>query len=248
MAGLSHIEWTQKTWNPVTGCTKVSPGCKNCYAEKFALRLQGARNKRYQNGFKPTVQEDLLELPLKWHHPAMIFVNSMSDLFHDAFSLQVIQSVFHTMNAAKQHIFQVLTKRSERLAKLAPYLSWSENIWMGVSVENEQYTKRIIDLVQVPSSVRFISCEPLLSSIGNLPLKDIDWVIVGGESGPGARKLKEEWVIQIRDLCKINHVPFFFKQWGGVRKKENGRLLEGKLYDEFPCHQKQTEITFSSLR
>lgn len=234
MAGTTKIEWTQRVWNPVTGCSKVSPGCKHCYAERFSRRLQKMGNPRYRHGFAVTLHPNLLELPLRWNKPSMIFVNSMSDLFHKSVPDEFIRRVFEVMAKAKQHIFQVLTKRSERLLELSPQLPWSENVWMGVSVETMKYYTRIKHLQQVPAKVRFLSCEPLLGPLDNVPLEGIHWVIVGGESGPGARPMKEEWVHSIRDQCQRAGVPFFFKQWGGVQKWRNGRVLDGQTYDQMP--------------
>jgi len=238
MAGKSKIEWTEVTWNPVTGCSKVSPGCKNCYAERFALRLQRMGNPRYRNGFSVTLHEDLLELPLRWEKPSLIFVNSMSDLFHESVPLDFIRRVFQTMERASWHIFQVLTKRSKRLKELARLLPWPENIWIGVSVENSRYLYRIDDLRAVPAKVRFISCEPLLGPLENLLLDGIHWVIVGGESGPGARPIKKEWVIGIKEKCEQAGIPFFFKQWGGVQKWKNGHSLDGREYRNMPLIEK----------
>lgn len=234
MAQLSSIEWTEATWNPVTGCSKVSPGCKNCYAERMAARLQAMGSPRYQNGFKVTLQEDLVELPLEWKQPRVIFVNSMSDLFHKNVPSDFIVKVFDTMKRAHWHTFQVLTKRSDRLLSLAPYLPWPENVWMGVSVETPRYICRIRDLTTVPSAVRFLSLEPLLAPMPKLPLRSIDWVIVGGESGPGARPMEMHWVAEIEKQCRNGKIAFFFKQWGGVNKKAAGRLLYGRTYDEMP--------------
>jgi protein gp37 len=234
MAGISKIEWTHRTWNPVTGCSKVSTGCAHCYAERFALRLKEMGNPRYKNGFRLTLHEDLLDLPLRWRIPSLIFVNSMSDLFHEDVPIEFIKSVFNTMVKADWHIFQVLTKRSERLKEIASLLPWSPNIWMGVSVELPRYYFRIDHLREVPAMVRFISCEPLLSELPNLPLEGIHWVIVGGESGPKARPIKPKWVESIRDQCKQKGVAFFFKQWGGIHKWRSGRKLNGKEYNEFP--------------
>lgn len=237
MADKSAIEWTEATWNPVTGCEKVSPGCKHCYAERMAKRLNAMGNPRYRRGFTVTLHHDLVDLPLSWTKPRMIFVNSMSDLFHDDVPLPFIQSVFDTMVNSAQHTFQILTKRSERLVELAPFLPWPSNVWMGVSVENQNYTWRIDHLRQIPTSVRFLSIEPLLGPFSHLPLEDIQWVIVGGESGPGARPMEAGWVRAIRDHCKESGVAFFFKQWGGVRKKSTGRNLDGRTWDEFPMVQ-----------
>jgi len=230
----SSIEWTDATWNPVTGCKKVSPGCTHCYAERMAHRLQAMGQKRYKDGFKLTIQEDMLLAPLSWKKPRMIFVNSMSDIFHKDVPLEYIQRVFLVMENAKQHTFQILTKRSERLKEIQRVLRWTKNIWQGVSVENGKYVNRIDDLRTVPSQVRFLSLEPLLGELPNLNLEGIDWVIVGGESGPGARPMQASWVFDIRDQCKAAGVPFFFKQWGGVNKKKAGRLLAGKEYNEMP--------------
>lgn len=230
----TSIEWTHATWNPVTGCTKISAGCKHCYAERFAKRLQRMGSTRYQNGFRLTLHEDLIDAPKRWKKPLLIFVNSMSDLFHERVPDEFIERVFQTMNECEHHVFQVLTKRSRRLREFAPRVEWTSNIWMGVSVENEKVLFRVADLQAVPAQVRFLSCEPLLSSLPNLPLEGIHWVIVGGESGPKARPMQVEWVREIRDQCARAGVAFFFKQWGGVWKKRNGRMLDGRTYDEMP--------------
>lgn len=234
MAANSKIEWTESTWNPVTGCTKISSGCKNCYAERMALRLKAMGQPNYKNGFKLTLHEDALEIPLHWKKPRMIFVNSMSDLFHEDVPLEFIQKVFDVMRDAHWHTFQVLTKRSKRLKEISSILEWTNNIWMGVSIENEANKRRLFDLEDCHSLVKFLSLEPLLGPLPNLDLTKIDWVIVGGESGPGARTIKEEWVIDIRNQCINANVPFFFKQWGGVRKKENGRVLDGHIWNQTP--------------
>ncbi|MDR2099989.1 MAG: phage Gp37/Gp68 family protein [Campylobacteraceae bacterium] len=234
MALKSHIEWTQSSWNPITGCSKISTGCVNCYAEKMAKRLQSMGNPRYKNGFSVMFHPDVLDEPLKWKKPQIIFVCSMSDIFHDSVSDEHIIKVFEVMNKAERHIFQVLTKRSERLTKLSPKLTWSNNIWMGVTVESQKHTYRIDDLAQIPSKVRFLSIEPLLSDIPNLPLESINWVIVGGESGAGARAVKQEWVRNIRDKCISQAIPFFFKQWGGFNKKAAGKILDGRVWNEMP--------------
>jgi len=236
VASRSKIEWTETTWNPTTGCSKVSPGCLNCYAERMAHRLKAMGNHNYRNGFDVTLHPHLVDAPLRWKSPRIVFVNSMSDLFHEDIPLSFIQQVFSTMEAAHWHTFQVLTKRSERLAELAPALTWPENVWMGVSVENEDVESRIDDLGRVPAAIRFLSLEPLLGPLPDLPLKGIDWVIVGGESGPGARPMDQDWVLDIRDQCHAAQVAFFFKQWGGVFKKRTGRRLEGRIWDEFPQH------------
>jgi protein gp37 len=234
MATRSSIEWTDSTWNPVTGCTKVSPGCKNCYAERMAHRLRLMGQPRYQNGFRVKLQRDIVEAPLSWRGRRTIFVNSMSDLFHEDIPLEFIQRVFATMNKAHHHRFQILTKRSKRLLELRHAVEWTKNIWMGVSVENASYTFRVRDLQKVPAKVRFLSVEPLLGKIPSLPLSKIHWVIVGGESGPRARPMQTEWVRQIRDRCLRYYVPFFFKQWGGFKKKAAGRELDGKTWDGMP--------------
>ncbi|HVN49125.1 MAG TPA: phage Gp37/Gp68 family protein [Bacteroidota bacterium] len=234
MAINSSIEWTESTWNPITGCTKISPGCKHCYAERMAFRLQRMGQKNYANGFQLTLQEHALELPLQWKKPQTIFVNSMSDLFHKDVPLKFIQKMFDVMKRASWHRFQILTKRSDRLLEIHNQLDWQPNIWMGVSVENQDYTYRIDDLRKTNAHVKFLSIEPLLGPIRKLKLKNIDWVIVGGESGPGARPIEEPWVLDIRDQCINAQVPFFFKQWGGVNKKRAGRMLEGKTWSQMP--------------
>ncbi len=234
MATRSSIEWTDSTWNPITGCTKVSPGCKNCYAERMALRLQAMGNRNYSNGFALTLHEPMLELPLNWKGPKMIFVNSMSDLFHEDVPIEFIHRVFDVMRRASWHRFQVLTKRSARLLEISPSLEWSPNIWMGVSVEDQSYTYRIEHLRDTRAHLKYLSLEPLLGPLPNLDLQDVDWVIVGGESGPGARPVEEGWVAEIRNQCLETGVPFFFKQWGGVNKKRSGRILQGRTWDQLP--------------
>lgn len=234
MAQLSKIEWTQSSWNPVTGCSKVSLGCRNCYAERLAKRLQRMGQPRYKNGFDLTLHPDLLDVPLKWKKPRIIFVNSMSDIFHGDVPDSYIKKIFKTMNEASWHTFQILTKRSKRMLSLSGKLHWSSNIWMGVTVENSRYIDRIYDLQETPAAIKFLSMEPLLGPIPEFPSTGIDWVIVGGESGPGARPMEKAWPIEIRDYCVANSISFFFKQWGGVRKHANGRLLEGKLWSQYP--------------
>jgi protein gp37 len=234
MAVKSPIEWTESTWNPLTGCTKISPGCKHCYAERMALRLRAMGQKNYANGFNLTLHESALELPLRWKRPQTIFVNSMSDMFHQRVPQDFIARAFDVMTRAHWHRFQVLTKRADRLASLSAQLTWSENIWMGVSVESEKFAHRIDLLRETAAAVKFLSLEPLLGPLNNLSLDGIDWVIVGGESGPGARPMNSEWVTTIRDQCIDAGVPFFFKQWGGVHKKRFGRMLEGRTWDEMP--------------
>ena len=234
MATTSAIEWTEMTWNPVTGCRKVSQGCKNCYAERMAKRLQAMGVERYSDGFVPTEHADLLELPKTWKKSRVIFVNSMSDLFQDEVSDDFIRRVFDTMRACPQHTFQILTKRGARLREFGPSLQWPNNVWMGVSVENDRVVDRVRDLASVPAKVRFLSCEPLVGPLPRLPLRSIHWVIVGGESGPGARYMNPEWVDSIHQQCIRSGTAFFFKQWGGVRKHKTGRLLNGRTYDEMP--------------
>jgi len=234
MATNSQIEWTDATWNPVTGCSKISPGCKFCYAERLSKRLQAMGQGNYRNGFEVTLQPQMLELPLRWKTPKRIFVNSMSDLFHDDVPLSYIQRVFSVMSRAHWHQYQILTKRSERLLELSPQLHWQPQIWMGVSVENENYLDRIDCLRGTAAHVKFLSLEPLLGPLRKIKLRGIDWVIVGGESGPGARPVDPAWVTGIRDQCLRANVPFFFKQWGGVMKKKTGRTLDGRTWDEMP--------------
>jgi protein gp37 len=235
MAVGSPIEWTESTWNPVTGCTKVSPGCKHCYAERMAHRLQLMGQRNYANGFRLTLQPHAIELPLRWKRPQRIFVNSMSDLFHQDVPADFIRAVFDTMARANWHQYQILTKRADRLLELNHLLSWQPHIWMGVSVENAQYASRIDYLRRTGAHIKFLSLEPLLSALPNLDLRGIDWVIVGGESGPGARPMDGRWVRDIRAQCGAAGVAFFFKQWGGVNKKRTGRELDGQTYDAMPC-------------
>ena len=234
MATKSAIEWTESTWNPVTGCTKISSGCKHCYAERMAKRLQAMGQPNYVNGFKVTCHPDVLEHPLRWKKPQMIFVNSMSDLFHRDVPRAFIDEIFFTMKETPWHTYQVLTKRSGRLAQMAASLKWTPNIWMGVTVESADLVKRIDDLRSVPAAVRFLSLEPLLGPLPELNLDGINWVIVGGESGPGARPMDPAWVTEIKDQCLDARVPFFFKQWGGVQKKKAGRMLEQRTWDQMP--------------
>ena len=245
MANGSNIEWTEATWNPVAGCAVLSPGCTNCYAMRMASRLEKMGQPKYfdvtrHSGGRPkwngkiNLDESALQTPKTWKNGRMIFVNSMSDLFHDGVPLEFIQRVFETMHACPQHTFQILTKRSERLRELGSTLEWTPNIWMGVSVETEEYYGRIEDLREVPAKTRFLSCEPLLGPLSDLNLNSIDWVIAGGESGPGARPMEPEWVESIRDQCVSAQTAFHFKQWGGVNKKKTGRMLGGRTWDEFP--------------
>lgn len=233
MSDRSHIEWTDATWNPVTGCTKVSPGCKHCYAERFAERFRGVPGHPYEQGFDNKLWPARLDQPKRWREPRRIFVNSMSDLFHPDVPEAYVKRVFDAMVEAPWHQYQVLTKRPERAAAMAGQLEWPEQIWMGTSVENQDYAWRIDELRKVPAHVRFLSCEPLLGPL-DMNLDGIHWVIVGGESGPGARPMAKTWVRGIRKQCRATGVPFFFKQWGGVRKKETGRELDGRTYDYFP--------------
>ncbi len=230
----SSIEWTGSTWNPVTGCTKVSPGCQHCYAERMSARLQKMGQPNYANGFRLAVHEHALELPLKWKKPETIFVNSMSDLFHSKVPANIILRVFDVMRKANWHLYQVLTKRSERLLEMDPRLPWASHIWMGVSVENADFTFRIDHLRRTGAHIKFLSLEPLLGPVGKLNLRGIDWVIVGGESGPKSRPMEKSWVTDVRDQCQKARVPFFFKQWGGPNKKKAGRELDGREWDEMP--------------
>jgi protein gp37 len=251
MAQGSGIEWTESTWNPVTGCSKISPGCKYCYAERMAERLRAMGQANYVNGFHLTLQPHMLELPLKWKKPQTIFVNSMSDLFHEDVPIEYIQKVFGVMNRADWHRFQVLTKRAERLETLSPQLDWTPNIWMGVSVESEDYRERIDHLRRTTAHIKFLSLEPLLGPLPHLDLSGIDWVIVGGESGPKSRAMNPAWVIDLRDQCRRSEVPFFFKQWGGKNKKQAGRVLEKRLWNEMPGASNgkaRTIITLNGMR
>lgn len=234
MSDKSTIEWTDATWNPVTGCTKISPGCKHCYAEVFAERFRGVPGHPYENGFDLQLWPDRLHLPFSWKRPKLIFVNSMSDLFHQDVPDQFVLEVFNVMNKADWHIYQILTKRPERMLKLNPQLTWTQNIWMGVSVENQQFTYRAEMLADSAAKTKFLSVEPLLGPISRLPLDNINWVIVGGESGRWSRPMSEEWVLEIKGQCENRAVPFFFKQWGGPNKKQSGRLLQGRTWDDMP--------------
>ena len=237
MAQASSIEWTESTWNPVTGCTKISAGCAHCYAERMAERLRAMGQTRYRNGFRLALQPDVVEMPLRWKRPRMIFVNSMSDLFHSDVPDEFITDCFRVMQRAPQHTFQVLTKRPERASELAARLPWPGNVWMGATVESAAYLSRIDHLRRIPANIRFLSLEPLLGALPRLPLQEIHWVIVGGESGPGARSMEASWVRQIRDRCLVSQVPFFFKQWGGVCKAASGRTLDGRIWDEMPSEK-----------
>ncbi len=241
MATLSKIEWTEATWNPVTGCSKISAGCKNCYAERMAKRLKSMGVEAYKNGFEVSLQEHALTTPLKWKKPKIIFVNSMSDLFHKDVPSSFIYKVFEVMNKCPQHTFQVLTKRPSRLSKLHSKLNWTSNIWMGVSVETPKFYSRIEKLSRCGAAIKFLSCEPLLSSLPDIPLANIDWVIAGGESGPNSREMKPEWVREIRDQCDEEGISFFFKQWGGKNKKAAGRTLDGVTHDSMPSLQDKND-------
>jgi protein gp37 len=248
MSFQSSIEWTDATWNPVRGCTKISPGCKHCYAETFAERFRGVKGHPYEQGFDLRLVPEKLAEPLRWRTPKMIFVNSMSDLFHDLVPDDYIVAVARVMATAKWHTYQVLTKRSDRLRRLLnsklSFAAQLPHIWWGVSVEDKKYgLPRIKDLQRAKAAVRFLSVEPLLEDLGKLDLQGIDWMIVGGESGPGARTMEKDWVLALRDQCKKGRVPFFFKQWGGVRKATTGRHLEGKTYDEFPARIRHTVLS-----
>lgn len=234
MGSKSGIEWTEATWNPLTGCTKISPGCKNCYAERMSIRLKAMCQPNYSQGFKLTLHDNSLDIPLHWKKPMDIFVNSMSDLFHENVPLDFILSVFDIMRKAQWHRFQVLTKRSKRLLDLDPQLKWAPNIWMGVSVENDDYYYRIDHLRQTGAHIKFLSIEPMLGPLNDLNLDRINWVILGGESGPGARPMNPSWVTNVRDQCQVADVPFFFKQWGGINKKKAGRELDGRVWNEMP--------------
>ncbi len=234
MAQTSSIEWTEATWNPVTGCTKISAGCKHCYAERMSKRLNAMGLPQYRDGFKLTLQPQALDIPRGWKKPRVIFVNSMSDLFHKSVPLNYIKRVFRVMNDCSQHQFQILTKRPERAAQVASKLTWSPNIWMGTSIEDDRVIHRLPALQEIPAAIRFLSLEPLIGPLPHLKLNGIHWVIVGGESGPGSRPMNESWVTEIRDNCQKAKVPFFFKQWGGINKKKTGRLLDGEEHNDLP--------------
>ena len=235
MSVRSGIEWTETTWNPVTGCSKIGPGCAHCYAERMALRLQAMGVEKYRRGFDVAVHESALDEPLRWRQPRLVFVNSMSDLFHPSVPAPFIDSVFAVMNRANRHTFQILTKRPDRVRRLDSRWRWTPNIWLGVSIESERWLGRRALLAESGARTRFLSLEPLLGPLPGLDLSGIDWVIVGGESGPGARPMQAEWVRAIRDGCVQENVPFFFKQWGGVFKKRAGRTLDGRTWDQMPA-------------
>lgn len=232
----TKIEWTEATWNPVTGCSKVSEGCAHCYAERMAARLQAMGVANYRDGFAVRTHENALDLPTTWRKPRMIFVNSMSDLFHEEIPVEFLKRVFDVMRRTPRHTFQILTKRADRLLELdrSGALDWRPNVWMGVTVESAKRLDRIERLRSTGAALKFVSFEPLLGPLGDVDLRGIDWAIVGGESGPGARPMERDWAAAIRDLCVKQNVKFFFKQWGGPIKKRNGRLLDGRTWDEFP--------------
>lgn len=238
----SSIEWTEMTWNPATGCTKISSGCKFCYAEIMSKRLKAMGVEKYKDAFKVRTHQDQLNIPYSWKSSKIVFVNSMSDLFHKDIPLSFIKQVFEVMNDNPNHVFQVLTKRAERLFEIQMELKWTHNIWMGVSIENETVIDRVDFLRQTNARVKFLSCEPLIGPLPNLNLKKIDWVIVGGESGHRPRTIEADWVLDIQEQCEKADVAFFFKQWGGRNKKANGRLLNGKTYNEMPEQQLQTSL------
>ena len=241
MTHASRIEWTERTWNPVTGCTKISEGCKHCYAERMSLRLRSMGLGKYERGFELTVHPATLTDPFKWKNPSLVFVNSMSDLFHKDVSDRFILSVFDTMNRTKRHTYQILTKRPERAVSLNRKLDWTSNIWLGTSVESERWLQRVDVLRESRANIKFLSLEPLLGPLSSLSLEGMDWVIVGGESGPKSRPMHLAWVREIRSNCIENGVPFFFKQWGGVNKKRSGRLLDGRTWDELPTRDVDAE-------
>ena len=234
MSTLSTIEWTEVTWNPVTGCTKISDGCKLCYAERMSKRLRAMGLDKYKEGFAVAVHESVLDEPLRWRRPRLVFTNSMSDLFHESVPSSFFEAVFEVMNRATQHTFQVLTKRPGRVAALDNRLRWTPNIWLGTSIESKRWQGRLELLRETSAHTKFLSLEPLLGPLPGLPLQEIDWVIVGGESGPGARPMEADWVRDIRDNCLESKVPFFFKQWGGVFKKTTGRMLDHRIWDQMP--------------
>ena len=241
MALGSRIEWTETTWNPVTGCSKVSEGCKHCYAERMSARLRAMGVEKYRRGFEVAQHESVIETPLRWRKPRLVFVNSMSDLFHDLVDPGFIEAVFEVMNRCPQHSFQVLTKRPERTLELDSDLNWTPNIWLGVSIESGRWLRRLEALRLTSAKTRFLSLEPLLGPLPNLDLSGVDWVITGGESGPGARPMDPDWVREIRDNCVSRDVPFFFKQWGGTNKKRAGRVLDGRTWDEMPSRETLAE-------
>lgn len=235
MTTTTHIEWTESTWNPVTGCSKISPGCAHCYAERMAKRLQAMGQPNYRDGFAVRTHPHMLDVPNRWRQPRRVFVNSMGDLFHEDVPLDFVHQVFDVMVATPRHTYQVLTKRAERLAQLAPALPWPSNVWMGITVEDNERLARVDSLRKVPAAVRFLSVEPLLGPLPDLDVEGIDWVIVGGESGPGARPMQPRWAQDARDICLASGTPFFFKQWGGSRRTRAGRELDGALWNQMPA-------------
>jgi protein gp37 len=245
VAATTRIEWSEATWNPVTGCDKVSPGCAHCYAETFAERWRGVPGHPYSQGFDLRLWPERLELPLRWRRPKMIFVNSMSDLFHESIPFEFVERVFAVMAEAEHHTFQVLTKRHERLAELAPDLPWAPNVWMGVSIENRRWVRRADYLREVPAAVRFISAEPLLGPLEGLDLTDVDWLIAGGESGYRHRPVHAEWIRELRDRCGAEGVAFFFKQWGGRTSKAGGRLLDGREWSQMPTRRRRRQLALA---
>jgi protein gp37 len=245
VAATTKIEWSEATWNPVTGCDKVSPGCAHCYAETFAERWRGVPGHPYSQGFDLRLWPERLELPLRWRRPKMIFVNSMSDLFHESIPFEFVERVFAVMAEAEHHTFQVLTKRHERLAELAPDLPWAPNVWMGVSIENRRWVRRADYLREVPAAVRFISAEPLLGPLEGLDLTDVDWLIAGGESGYRHRPAQVEWIRELRDRCGAEGVAFFFKQWGGRTSKAGGRLLDGREWSQLPTRRPRRQLALA---
>lgn len=239
MSARSNIEWTQVTWNPVTGCTKISHGCRHCYAERMSKRLRAMGVRKYEAGFSIATHSETLGEPLTWKKSRVVFVNSMSDLFHEAVPTDFIESVFEVMNQASQHTFQILTKRPARVVHLEKWLRWTSNIWLGTSIESERWLGRLAALRETGARTKFLSLEPLLGPLSDLDLRGIDWVIVGGESGPGARPMQADWVREIRDNCVNHEIPFFFKQWGGVFKKRKGRLLDDRIWEQMPIRKRQ---------
>lgn len=239
MAQGSRIEWTECTWNPVTGCSKISPGCQHCYAERMSQRLRAMGIGKYRNGFEVAIHENVLKEPSRWRKPRLVFVNSMSDLFHESVPSDFIESVFEVMSESPRHTFQVLTKRADRVLRMDGQLNWPPNVWLGVSVESERWLHRLESLQRTGAQTKFLSLEPLLGSLRRIELTGIAWVIVGGESGPGARPMEAEWVREIRDNCLQRQVPFFFKQWGGVNKKRTGRTLDGRTWNEMPAQPRR---------
>ena len=248
MTTKSRIEWTNITWNPVTGCDKVSPGCEHCYANRLANRLKAMGVHKYRNGFEVTIHPEELDSPSTWVTPQKVFVNSMSDMFHEEIPLEFFKQVFQVMADWPQHTFQILTKRSKRLVRLNDQIEWPDNVWMGVTVESKEYEYRIRDLRKAGAKVKFLSLEPLIGPLPNMDFSGIDWAIVGGESGPGARPMSENWVWQIKKQCEEQGVSFFFKQWGGVNKKRYGRVLGGRTWDDMPYHNPVAQLSLDLMK